>query len=373
MDVFCSGMYRSGSTWQFNVVNDLVERHRQGVNLGFVAGEKYEAEFAASSSLEGPWRVLKCHEGHPSFAAALQGKRALAVYCFRDLRDVVYSLMHKFALSFDEIVEQFSAFTQVLDSDEFFRAQPGVAIQRYEEIMAHPHDCVAGLAAHLGIAISGAEIADVVERFSFSAMKEKARQQEEALRSRGVDLTNPANAVINDPKSQLHWNHLREGRVGGWKSEATPLQLVRLSGICSRWLIANGYERDNSWIQEAKQQIQAIQRQFVDECAMRERLQQQMRIFRERMKSIRADFESARLYADASASLTVPHSLEAEFAEIAAEFERTIDAVAKASLVRRASTALARQAANATKWAIQSLTAPHDEQPQQGESRRKAS
>ena len=41
MDVLCVGMYRSGSTWQYDVVSRLLERHRGGRRLGFVTGAEY--------------------------------------------------------------------------------------------------------------------------------------------------------------------------------------------------------------------------------------------------------------------------------------------------------------------------------------------
>src|SRR5690242_3213167 len=41
MDVFCIGMYRSGSTWQYHIVGHLLEKHRGGRRLGIVTGPEY--------------------------------------------------------------------------------------------------------------------------------------------------------------------------------------------------------------------------------------------------------------------------------------------------------------------------------------------
>src|SRR5947209_10846769 len=105
MDVLCVGMYRACSTWQYEVIAHLLERHRGGERLGYVDGEQYAAlDRRAGTGTGAGWRVLKSHEGHRSFARALAGGRAVAVYAYRDVRDVVFSLMHKRGIRFEQLV-----------------------------------------------------------------------------------------------------------------------------------------------------------------------------------------------------------------------------------------------------------------------------
>src|SRR5258707_9134346 len=40
--IICVGMYRSGSTWQYEVVSHLVESYLGGKRLGFIEGQYYE-------------------------------------------------------------------------------------------------------------------------------------------------------------------------------------------------------------------------------------------------------------------------------------------------------------------------------------------
>src|SRR6185312_2948705 len=101
MDVFCVGMYRACSTWQYEVIAHLLERHRGGRRLGYVMGEEYVAPDAPGQAAR-PWRVLKSHEEHRRFAEALAEGRARAIYAHRDIRDVVFSLMHKRGVRFEE-------------------------------------------------------------------------------------------------------------------------------------------------------------------------------------------------------------------------------------------------------------------------------
>lgn len=246
MDVLCVGMCRSGSTWQYNIAAELVEQRGLGQRVGYLTGERYADEFARSAGSS--WRVFKCHERHPAFAAAIAEGRAVALYSSRDVRDVAYSLMHKHGRTFEDLFERQGAMQEIIENDAFFRAQQRTLCQRYEDITTDDITSAAAIAEHLGIDLSQSDAKTLCERFSFSSMKQKAKSQEESLRNKGVDLSNPANAMIHDAKSQIHWNHLREGKVGGWRSEATAWEVAKLFSWCGAWLIKHGYERDDSWV-----------------------------------------------------------------------------------------------------------------------------
>jgi hypothetical protein len=60
-------------------------------------------------------------------------------------------------------------------------------------------------------------------------------------------LDDPLNALLHDPHTLLHWNHVRSEENGSWRELATPLQKAQMARICARWLVARGYEKDDSW------------------------------------------------------------------------------------------------------------------------------
>lgn len=242
MDVFCVGMYRSGSTWQYEVASHLLEQHHGGQRLGFVAGDAYDA-----AGVPGLWRVLKSHDRHPQFTRVLKERCALALYSFRDLRDVAYSLMHKMAGSFETIVKSRQMLQRCLQNDEFWRGQPGTLCQRYENMVADPVEAVEQIADHFEIQLTSADAIALAEEYSLSANRRRTHALTKQLRAAGVDLASPANAERWDDETLLHWNHIRDGGSGGWRTQATPRELAVLSGICGSWLIENDYEADFSW------------------------------------------------------------------------------------------------------------------------------
>ena len=106
MHVFCVGMYRSCSTWQYQVASHLVERYFQGRRLGFRSGDDYAALTRSGELAEDEWAVLKSHEKDRRFAHALAKGRALGLYAYRDVRDVVDSLAFKLRLPVSTVIQQ---------------------------------------------------------------------------------------------------------------------------------------------------------------------------------------------------------------------------------------------------------------------------
>jgi hypothetical protein len=257
MYVLCVGMYRSCSTWQYEIVSHLLEAHRASKRLGFQFGHQFEERRQAPATTE--WLTLKSHEGHPSFARALAEGSALAVYSYRDLRDVAFSLMHKFDLTFDDMLSKDRLLDSCLDSDAFWTGQPHVLSQRYEDIIADPVSAISALAAHLQVPLCAGEAEDLARAYSFEANQKRAVSIRKRLSAEGVDLSRHEFALANDPHTLLHWNHLRAGGQGGWRQEANQHERSELARICGEWLMSRGYERDLNWVNVS---IEDVWRQF---------------------------------------------------------------------------------------------------------------
>ena len=243
MYVLCVGMYRACSTWQYEVIAHLLERHRAGARLGYLTGDQFEG-LDDREGHDRAWKVLKSHEEHGRFARALAEGRAIAVYAHRDVRDVAFSLMHKRKIGFETLVTQ-GMVHQVLANDRFWSRQPRSITQRYDRLVADPATGVEELAAHLGLALAPGEAEAVAAEYSFQANRKRTMELGQELRRGGVDLDDPSIAQAHDRRTLLHWNHMREGRVGDWRGRVTPRQRAALARICGRWLEDHGYEADD--------------------------------------------------------------------------------------------------------------------------------
>src|SRR5439155_472456 len=83
-------------------------------------------------------------------ASALRGG-AVALYAYRDLRDVAYSLVHLHGLPFETAHGTHRLLHACLSNDAFWRAQPNVLVQRYEGLIADPPAAVRQIANHLAV------------------------------------------------------------------------------------------------------------------------------------------------------------------------------------------------------------------------------
>ena len=244
MIVICAGMYRAASTWQYEVVAELIERHRGGSRLGYMTG----ADFAAWERVPRPgWWVLKSHEGHPRFVAALKAGRARAVTSWRDPREVVESLLHKRRLDFNTMARQ-GMLHQVRANDRFWRDRAGVLGQSYEDVTAYPILAIEWIADFLGIELARTEAETLAADTAPDANRARAAAIANRLRAAGVSLDDSANAQWHDPRSLLHWNHLRDGGSRGWSESRGASDRVVLGRIFGPWLIQQGYERDRRWV-----------------------------------------------------------------------------------------------------------------------------
>jgi hypothetical protein len=253
VDVICAGMYRACSTWQYEVVAHLVEHHRGGRRLGYLTPEQYAGRGPRSAGGERPrpatrdgWCVFKSHDLDPGFARATERGRAVVIYAYRDVRDVVFSLMHKRGLTFEQLLRQ-GMIHQILANDRFWTRQPNVLIQRYDEILASPVAAIRALADHLGIRPAAGEAERLANEYSLAANKARTEALRRELEQKGVDLNEAANSLICDSTTLLHWNHVRDGRSGSWFDESTPRQRVILQRLCGRWLAAHGYPAVPGW------------------------------------------------------------------------------------------------------------------------------
>ena len=239
MIALCVGMYRACSTWQYGVVGALLEKYRDGQRLGFVEGIRY-AEKLAENPRTGPWAVLKAHDFHDGFGELLATGRAIGFYSYRDLRDVISSYMYKTGTDIETLREQ-GFLDLCVNNDRAWRAQPGMLVQPYADLIANPVAGVAAIARHLGLELPDGEAAAIADAMSLAANRRKVDSMSARLREQGVTLLAQDQTKF-DPVSLLHWNHIRS-QTGDADQDPTAAARRRIvEEDCRPWLIANGFD-----------------------------------------------------------------------------------------------------------------------------------
>lgn len=253
MHVICAGMRRSCSTWQYLVASDCVTTYYGGAQLGFLEEDEYQSTVVcgegdpnrpelAREQRQVQWICFKTHRGRPAFSVALDCGGASAFYSFRDIRDATYSLMYKCAWSFEDLVFRYGMLSRIIADHEFWITQPNTLVQRYEAIVSRPATAVKQISKHLGLKLSLKCRRELQHKYSLESNRVRTANLASRLEAAGVVLTDSVNVLARDPISQLHWNHIRNGSVGGWRETATPDHLRVFEEICGRWLVKYGYE-----------------------------------------------------------------------------------------------------------------------------------
>lgn len=247
MIILCAGMFRSGSTWQYQVALELASRLGQPVTAHGCLHPGVLAQFVSSPESQRETHVIKIHDVDDSLTCLTRRDDLRVLYSYRDIRDVVFSLMHKTASSFEQVVQDERYIERCLAADAFWSGLPADVVQRYERWLDDPIPDIVLLGAAIGIALTEDERVGLIERYGMSAQKARVEAIARQFQDQGVDISKPEHATLFDPESLLHWNHIRNGDIGGWRTLATPEQREVLRDKCGEWLIARGYEADHAW------------------------------------------------------------------------------------------------------------------------------
>jgi Sulfotransferase domain len=247
--IVCAGMYRACSTWQYEVVNHLLSAWASGtlVQLGYMEGPEYQLWVQSTGASAKLTAVFKCHDRHGEFNRAIKRGELRVVYAYRDLRDVVDSMRHKMGMPLDKLIHQ-GLIPRILSNDRYWSAQPGVIIQRYEDIIVDPSLAVTQLAKWLGLNIKENEAQAIAEEYSLEANRKRTAVLSPIPAYSGEGSASLSQNERYDPATLLHWNHLRQGRSGGWRVSFTAEELAEIHHQAGSWLIDRGYENNHAWL-----------------------------------------------------------------------------------------------------------------------------
>lgn len=220
MIILCNGMPRSGSTWCYNVVCQLLESLRDSAS---VWGTYSEDLGSVLSSAAGTYDhlVIKSH-GLDSIGRALSRSRAAGViYTERDIYDAVASSMNMFGLAFEAA---FATIQSALEVRRFHAGNGDALFVEYEQLRYEPNTAIENIARYLGLVADPQTIAAIGQATSLENMKALS----DALDSRSSD--SPEKRSYS-PTTLLHRNHIRNGGVGYGKATLTGEQVQRIAAV----------------------------------------------------------------------------------------------------------------------------------------------
>lgn len=235
MWIFCGGMFRSGSTLQFQIASHLVEDRGLGRRVTWHRPDAFD-EVRRANPAHRESLVFKAHGLTPAMREEVEKNGARVLTVHRDIRDVVVSAMRKNANPFRKIWRnnRLKHWTNRFDE---WAALPGALVARYDELVASlPHE-VHRIASHLGLTLRADEAESIAEAYRIDRQIERT----EAVRRRRAS---EGKTLKFDPHSLLHHNHIASGSSGAFRQVLSPAQIRAIEDECGEWMARWGYLPD---------------------------------------------------------------------------------------------------------------------------------
>jgi len=240
MWVFAGGMFRSGSTLQYQIVSDLIERAGMGERCEWMMPEDFAGlaeRLGAAGDGVLPMRVFKTHVCKHPMRERLRDGRAMGVSVHRDLRDVIVSGAQKAGVepSPDYTSEMVTGCLACADG---WPDVPSLRAWSYERLTRDSAGVALEMAEHLGVACTPELACELGRRYGADEQRERiARAVAEGRMKQSV----PGSENWHAEGDLLHANHLRDGRTGKWRDSLPAESLRIIEDLAGDWLIKHGY------------------------------------------------------------------------------------------------------------------------------------
>lgn len=232
MWVFCGGMFRSGSTVQFQIASHLVEHFGLGERLTWRNADDFTATRADCPD-DDRLRVFKAHHLSAAIRAELAAAGGLVITTHRDIRDVVASAIRKNGWSFRHIWKHRMLARWTGRFDEW-AALPGALVSRYDRLVGDLGAEAVRIGRLLGVDVPADLAATIAEAYAVERQRE--RTADVRLRRDRRQL-----ATKYDGHSLLHHNHITSGEVGGYHRVLRPTEIRLIEAECGEWMQRWGY------------------------------------------------------------------------------------------------------------------------------------
>lgn len=227
--IFCCGMRRGGSTLQYHIVQDICEP-RDAISVGWITWQTFDGEIHALYKDKPTTQIVKCHAHFPTLTktAGLEfnNGNACAIYCYRDMRDVIASQLKLIARGpwepFDDQAVE-AEVKSILNEYNLWTQTKPCLISRYETLT-------------LDIAGEANRIAEFLE------IKLADGEAEAIAENRTIEKQKKRQGVKGQNHYSLLWKwHISNGAIGKWQHELSDRHKSIVQLTAGPWLKDRGY------------------------------------------------------------------------------------------------------------------------------------
>ena len=230
--IFCGGMYRSGSTLQYNIASEIIERLKIGTR------EKYYPihEEYFKNKLSEDYKTFKSHILSREIEEQIKNNNAYVLLTYRDIRDVMASWQKKnnFIFTLEDGLKWASNTIRTFERWENISCKKKL-ISKYEIFNGNIKEEVARISELIGFDIEN-DIADKIEEIM---QIDKLQKRLESLSNDQIEIDNN---LSWDKKTLIHLDHFQGGIIGKYKNELDIELQKMIKKEFNSWLCAHGYE-----------------------------------------------------------------------------------------------------------------------------------
>ena len=235
--VFCGGMYRSGSTLQYNIASKIIELLNFGKRERWLAVENHRDYFCKPR--ESMVRTFKSHILSPEIREILKQAEGVAIASFRDVRDVVASQQTKRREKFTPVrctKAARSAIRNFCDWEELPCEQR--YISKYECFVGNIGNEICNIAKAIGCEVTYNQVASIERELDPETVKKRLAMLEEKDFSYGKGFK-------FETTTNFHIDHFNGGVVGRYRYELGADCIDALNSEFGDWLLSKGYSVTN--------------------------------------------------------------------------------------------------------------------------------
>lgn len=235
--IICCGINRSGSTWVYQVMQEL-NKEKEVTDLGFIDSDLTSLEEAITSGDE--IILVKMHNHTSSLKDKLDGQNVKLIYSHRDLRGSVLSLMKKTSKPFEKVY-LLPFFKDAVESLSDWQSYGDIHYIDYRDIKLNGSETVRGIASYLEQPENQADT--IADKFSMKNQKKRINNYRKSPKVMWQIVLHKLRLrpMPKDEKSLLHFNHIQSGQLEEWREVLNEEQSQLILSTYMEWMTFFSY------------------------------------------------------------------------------------------------------------------------------------
>jgi len=234
MWIICAGAKRSGSTLQYNLISNLVEKSGLGKRIPHFKTQEFSRVKNEFSSFDG-YKVIKIHAYDSVILQLIESDKAIVFHCYRDIRDVVVSFINKGWIdhNINEIEKTVYSYLKELSSWE--KISQKIISRKYEHFIQDYIGELKFIEKQLGIEIFEEDRLEIANSLEIKSLKNKQDKI-------SVDNKQESYGQVFNKYNLLHQNHIHNGDPNQFIEALSKDEILCIERIAYKYIERNGYD-----------------------------------------------------------------------------------------------------------------------------------